>query len=238
MKIHQDEVHVWLLDIASYWPRLANLLTLLTIDEQQRADRFRFQQHRDRFIIARSVLRLLLSQYATVHPGCLRFCYSSTGKPALGTGQTQQDIRFNLSHSHNVAAYALAFGREVGIDVEQVDHHHNCEALAARYFAASEQAELQFLAPDQQVQSFFQLWTCKEAYAKATGQGLSIPLNQFSVTLKAGQANLVETPWHPPDAHRWRLHVLSIQQGYKGAIAVEGQDWQLVQRWVEIQDWM
>jgi 4'-phosphopantetheinyl transferase len=232
MRIHRDEVHVWLLDMASCLPRLADLSLLLSTDERTRANRFRFPQHRDRFTVARSMLRLLLSKYATVPPEALRFAYSPTGKPALSARQTQQDIRFNLSHSHNLAVYALALGREVGIDVEQIDCHHACDALAARYFTASEQADLQTLEPDQRVPAFFQLWTCKEAYVKATGQGLSIPLNQFAVSLKAGQASLAETQWHPPDVHRWRLQVLPVNEGYRGAIAVEGLSWQLVQRWM------
>jgi 4'-phosphopantetheinyl transferase len=178
---------------------------------------------------------MILSRYLDVEARLLRFRYGLRGKPAIAEEFGADWLRFNLSHSQEVALYAVAREREVGIDVEYVRPDATDEQIAERFFSPRELAKLQALPVDIRAAALFAAWTRKEAYLKAKGEGLSLALNQFEVSLAPGEpAALVSTPWDPQEAARWSLQALTPGPGYAAALAVEGHDCQLrCWRWAD-----
>jgi 4'-phosphopantetheinyl transferase len=170
------------------------------------------------------VLRAILGGYLNQGPECLSFCYNSQGKPALDGDA----IRFNVSHSHGVALYAVTRGREVGIDIEHIRFDLAVAEIAERFFSRREVVMLRALPAEVQRQAFFLCWTRKEAYIKARGEGLSLPLDQFDVSLAPGEpAAVLGTQRDPSEASRWSLQELTPAPGYVAALAVEGHGWRL-----------
>jgi len=221
-----DEVHVWqaTLDLPRF--RSEGLLRTLAADEQIRAGRFHFAKDREHFIVARGVLRAVLGGYLNRAPDGLSFCYGAHGKPGLAGGTDVDTIRFSVSHSHGAALYAVARGREVGIDLERVRSDLPVMELAERFFARSETARIRSLPTASQAEAFFRSWTRKEAYIKALGGGLSIPLDRFDVTQAAGEPGpVLAMRGDPSSTSTWLVRELPAASGYVAALAVEGDGW-------------
>jgi 4'-phosphopantetheinyl transferase len=200
----------------------------LTADECQRAERYIFAKDRAHFVVARGLLRVLLGRYLGQEPQHLRFTYGRHGKPALATETGGVALRFNVSHSHGLALYAITRGREVGVDIEHIRPEVAQEQVAERFFSPREVTVLRALPTPLQAPAFFACWTRKEAYIKATGAGLALPLDQFDVSLAPGEpAALLHTAWDPQEATRWALQDLAPAPGYRAAVAVAGHDWHL-----------
>jgi 4'-phosphopantetheinyl transferase len=158
----------------------------------------------------------------------LRFSYSKKEKPSLAPPHDGSGVNFNISHSGGIALLAFARRREVGVDVEQIRRDSDLQAIARRFFSANEQTQLARLTDDERVDAFFRCWTRKEAYIKATGDGLSLPLSQFDVSLAPGDENaLLATRPETSEAARWLLREVPSGPGYAAAICVRGQDWKL-----------
>jgi 4'-phosphopantetheinyl transferase len=205
-----------------------NMATWLSPDEQARAARFAFAPLRQRFTAGRAVLRWLLGAYLGIDPATLTFSYGERGKPALEPGPWPHDLAFNLAHSDDVALFALARGGRVGVDVERIRGDVADAQLAERYFSKREAAELAALSSDQRERAFFQAWTRKEAYLKATGEGLAMPLDQFEVSMDPrAPAALLSINGSASQAARWSLHALHPAPDYAAALVVEGRDWHL-----------
>ena len=161
-------------------------------------------------------------------PQYLRFTYGPRGKPALATDMGAVSLRFNVSHSHGLALYAMTRGRELGVDVERIRPEIVQEQVAERFFSPREVTTLRALPVPLQATAFFACWTRKEAYIKATGEGLALPLDQFDVSLAPGEpAALLRTAWDPQEAPRWTMQDLDPAPGYRAAVAVAGHDWRL-----------
>ena len=192
-------------------------------DEKSRAARFRFARDRNHFIAARGILRELLGGYLHRSPAELEFDYGPSGKPALRTEGPSSPVRFNLSHSHGLAVYAFALGREVGIDLEPIRPDFAADDIAGRYFSTRELNELRALPPELRPEGFFLCWTRKEAYVKARGEGLQIPLDSFSVSLTPGEPEVLESA----DSSRWSLRSFEPAPRYVAAVVGEGQGWRL-----------
>ena len=223
-----DEVHVWRATLRRAPADIAALGRLLSEDERERAARFRFARDRDDFTAARGTLRLILGLYTGRPPSGLRFIYNSFGKPSLEDVAAGGVLRFNLSHAGGVALYAVASGREVGIDLELMREDLECEELAGRFFSRREVAALRALPAEERTRAFFNCWTRKEAYIKARGQGLSLPLDSFDITLSPHEPPaLLATRGDAKDSSRWSLRELTIGPGYAAALAVEGSGWYL-----------
>jgi 4'-phosphopantetheinyl transferase len=223
-----DEVHVWRATLDQTPSQIQSFLRNLAADEQARAERFHFERDREHFIVARGVLRAILGGYLNRAPESLSFCYSSHGKPALAGESDGDTIRFSVSHSHGVALYAVTRGREVGIDLERIRSDVAVAEIAGRFFSRREVAMLRTLPTEVQRQAFFHCWTRKEAYIKARGEGLSLPLDQFDVSLAPGEPDAVPgTQPDPSEASRWSLQELTPGPSYVAALAVEGHGWRL-----------
>lgn len=226
--LSRDEVHVWRASLNRPPACVRELYATLAEDERARAERYCFPKDRDHFIVGRGLLRTILGFYLGREPGRLCFCYNSQGKPALAMESSADALRFNLAHSHGLALYVVARDREVGIDLEQVRADFASEQVADRFFSPRETAALRSLPPELRLEAFFACWTRKEAYIKARGRGLSIPLDQFNVSLTPGEpAALLATRDDAGQAGRWSLRALNPAPGYLGALAVEGHSWRL-----------
>jgi 4'-phosphopantetheinyl transferase len=223
-ELKAGEVHVWraLLDHNSR--ALAKLESSLSPDECVRAGRFVLEANRKHFVMTRGVLRALLGRYLECSPQAIEFRYGLNGKPALGGRHSNTSICFNLSHSGGVALFAFALDRRIGIDLELVRPEPVGEAIAARYFSTQENYELCNLPTDQKTEGFFLCWTRKEAYVKAQGAGLRIPLDSFDVSLSPGQPATLSSS----DKGIWNIQsfvpVSSEAQYYTAALVVEGGD--------------
>ena len=223
----EDEIHVWHANLDQTTSRVLGFETTLAPDERRRADRFHFQTDRDHFIVARGLLRAILSRYLDLKPSQLRFCYSLYGKPALAKESGGDVLRFNLSHSHGIALYALTLHRDLGIDLEQIRTDWPSEQIAARFFTPSEVAQLRALPANVWHEAFFHCWTRKEAYIKARGEGVSLSLDKFEVSLAPGDsAALLSVKGDPQEASRWSMKELTVGPGYAAALVVQGHDWQ------------
>lgn len=216
-------VHVWRASLGLADSHIDAMAELLSVDEQHRAGRFHFERDRRLFIAARGILRLLLGRYLSRPPHGLRFWYGPQGKPALAPECGGDELQFNLSHSHGLALFVLARGRGVGVDLEWIRPDLATEQIAAQFFAPREVLMLREVPVERRVEAFFNCWTRKEAYIKATGEGFSLPLGGFVVSLAPGEpAALLETVADAGEASRWCLRSLAPGPGYVGALAVAG----------------
>ena len=228
MELPRDAVHVWRTATEVSASRLAPLYDLLAPDERVRAGRFRFDQDRRRYTVARGVLRSLLARYLDVEPAAVEFRYGAHGKPSLAEAGGGRDLRFNLSHSHGWALHAFAIGREVGVDVERVRPDTDIMGVARHSFSPAEAEALSSLPPGQRREAFFDCWTRKEAFIKAHGEGIALGLSRFDVTLRPGEpAALLRFEGDPAEVSRWSMCALDAGEGYKAALAVEGEGWDL-----------
>jgi 4'-phosphopantetheinyl transferase len=226
--LSEDEVQLWRVDLESIRSDEARWKEVLSPDEARRASRFHFAIDRQRFVAARALLRMILAGYLATGPKDVTFVYSKREKPSLGPACADRAITFNLSHSGGVALYAFARRRELGIDVEQIRGDFDVEAIARRFFSAHEQEQLAALPSPEKIEAFFRCWTRKEAYIKATGDGLSLSLTQFDVALGEGNTDaLVATRPDSAEAKRWLLREVAAGTGYIAALCVRGQDWKL-----------
>jgi 4'-phosphopantetheinyl transferase len=225
LRLAEDEVHLWL---AKLDDRLAdNVRHALSADEISRSDRFHFAKDRNHFTAARGFLRTLLSAYTGINSAELRFSYSEKGKPSLEETQ-QHGLNFNLAHSHQLAIYALSRGKAIGVDLEYVKEGMAGEKIAERFFSAREIEMLNSLPVELKNEAFFNCWTRKEAYIKARGEGLSMSLDDFDVSLLPGEpAALLGNQKEPTEVTRWTMRTIPVPAGYVAALVVEGHDLRL-----------
>ena len=220
LSLATGEVHVWRVELEQPDHLLEKFRKTLNEHELNRARRFHFEKHRRHFTVGRGVLRQLLGQYLGTKPEEIRISYGAYGKPALSGEHEDSRLRFNMSHSHEVALFAFAKDREIGVDVEHIRSDFASEDVARRFFSRREVETFNALPQHDQVTGFFKCWTRKEAFIKVIGLGLSQPLDKFDVTLEQPAALL----WvSGDDASRWSLHDLEVGGDYAGALAVEGQ---------------
>lgn len=217
------DVHVWRVPLARDESVRQRLARTLSPEERARAARFRFDRHRHRFVVAHGALRSVLSAYVGCAPEALDVDAAEDGKPFLATECAEvgdEDLRFNLSHSADLALVSVSVGLEIGVDVERIQPTRDLEGLARRYFAPEEQDALLRLAPDERVAGFFRVWTLKEAYLKAVGTGLGRALDSFAVSARDdGPPRLLRSD--AGDSDRWRFQCLEVGAGFAGAVAIE-----------------
>ncbi len=210
----KKEVHIWRATLDRSLAEVEELAPILSADERRRAERFHFEHDRQRFIVARGLLRTILSNYLGMPASRLQFDYGHYGKPAI----KDTSVRFNLSHSKSLALYAITRDREVGIDVEFIRPMNDAVQIAHRYFSACENAMFQALCATEKPAGFFYYWTRKEAYLKAVGDGLAASNDDFdeTVTTKGDRPN------------RWFLRSFSPAASYQATVAIEGNGWDMV----------
>jgi 4'-phosphopantetheinyl transferase len=211
-------VQVWLHRLNASSAEVSASYQLLSRDEQERAGRFRIERARNDFVLTRGMLRILLAGYLGKTPHELHFQYGNRGKPVLeGDG----DLCFNISHTDGLALMAFAKRRAIGVDVETLGRKTEAMRLAHRFFSERESQALSGLCGDELQAAFFRCWTRKEAYIKAKGDGLSLPLHQFDVSITAHDRDaLLATRPDPAEAGQWTVCDVAVGQGYAAAVAV------------------
>jgi 4'-phosphopantetheinyl transferase len=212
--LEKQVVHVWQVSLSDFFLKENELASLLTSDEVDRANRFRFPEHKKRFVIARAMLRSILSRYTHISPADIRFSYGPKGKPYLSNNSF--NVQFNLSHSENMAIYAFTQEAEIGVDIQKIDEK-NHEAIAKRFFSAEENRALNELPQLERARAFCRLWACKEALIKAAGEGLYVPLEDFTVSLK--EQNQLITLTHGQQPIEYYLEIFSSHSDYQSAFA-------------------
>jgi 4'-phosphopantetheinyl transferase len=216
-----SDVHVWAGHLTLQLEPLNRLAAILSEEEQLRATRFHFELHRNRFTAARGILRLLLSTYLDCAPDELQFEYGANGKPALIGRFAGSSLFFNLAHSENLALIAVTRLGQIGVDVEQIRPVVDADELVARFFSPRENTQFQQLSADEKKIAFFNLWTRKEAWLKATGEGIAHSLNRVEVTFMPGEpARLLALPNCSEPGERWHIRELSPAPGFVGALAL------------------
>lgn len=217
-----EDVQVWLGAVPGDAAEMSAYARLLDGPERLRAERFMGMEARNEFVFGRALLRLLLGRSLKVDPIEVAIGHGARGKPRLIRGSAEGDIRFNLAHSNSLVAIALAKGREVGIDVEWTGRTVDWPLIAERVFSASELGGLVALPPEQQGLAFFAGWTRKEAYLKATGEGLTDEISDIEFTFAPGKpVELLRLPGADVEAVSWEIHEIPVPEGFVGALAVE-----------------
>ena len=223
--VTSTEIDIWRIGLTRDPPSLSLLRATLSPDETERADRFVFPGDRDRFLGARGALREILGRYLRREPAQVAFGTTDYGKPFLGAASIADShgLRFNLSHSGDLALCAVTRGREIGVDIERLREDFEVFEVADRFFSRPEVDALRALPEASLREGFFTCWTRKEAYIKARGEGLSMPLDRFVVSVAPGsEARLLSSQEDTGGSEEWTLRALDPGEGYVAALAVEG----------------
>jgi 4'-phosphopantetheinyl transferase len=232
-----DEVHVWQVDQIAWERETGSLYELLDSEERERTARFKFPEPRNQFVISRALLRRCLGRYLRVESREVRFRMTANGKPELvgDAAHLDDNLHFNLSHTHGTTVIALVRDRQVGIDVERIRENTNALELAERFFSPPEVRWLRSQPASEHISSFFSCWTAKEAYIKAHGQGLSMSLSSFGVlpaVAAAGSRLQLSVYDDPQESQRWSIWQLNLGPALRAALAVEGESCRVrVGRW-------
>ena len=214
--------HVWLRRLDASLDEFKACYELLSSDERNRAQRFKIERPRVEFVLTRATLRSLLGHYLGIDADKVRFRNENRGKPLL---DDRSDLCFNVSHTDGLALMAFVKSRSIGVDVEKVKPETEVAKLAERFFSARERRDLKELRGDELRAAFFRVWTRKEAYIKATGEGLSLPLDQFDVSIGAGERDTLRaTRPDAAEAERWTVGDVAIPAGYAAAVAIAVHD--------------
>jgi 4'-phosphopantetheinyl transferase len=221
-----DEILLVFTPVTTSPELLLSLRDLLSLDEQERASRFHFDEHRNRFIVGRALLRMILGTCIGAEPASLEFEYGPQGKPSLAG---EERVSFNYSGSNDSAMYAVGVGSDLGVDLEHIRPLDDMTQIAERFFSAAEHRELLALPECDRAKAFFDCWTRKEAFVKAVGEGLSHPLDRFQVTLRPGQAaEFVSIDGQAGNETEWALHDVAPPSGdYAAALAVRNKSTRL-----------
>ncbi len=228
LMLSRDVVHVVRLNLDVSPSPIAARRGVLSDDELARADRFKFEEPRRRFVACRAALRQLLGGFLSREATEIEFAYGLHGKPQLAANDPDLPLEFSVSHSADLALIAVCCGRRVGVDLERHDAKVRIHKLATRFFSPRESAELANLPEHDQLAGFYRGWTSKEAFLKATGFGLSFPLSQFVVTMNPNEpARLLEVAEQlnrsdlGNEAARWTMHSLHVADQFSAALLVE-----------------
>ncbi len=212
-----DDAHVWSVALDDPRCEIDARFARLSPEEQARAGRFKFARDRRRYVIAHAALRDVLARYALESPADLRFVASPLGKPRLAPPFDAGGIEFNLSHSHERALIAVCAGHEIGVDIEYIKTDFDLFEVAQRFFTEREIAALYALPGALRSAAFHKCWTCKEAFLKAKGTGLSGQLDAVEIAFDQDRLRVTA------NVTGWRLRELIELQGYESALVTR--DW-------------
>jgi 4'-phosphopantetheinyl transferase len=228
LAILSDEVHVWRasLNQPTWW--VQKLGRMLSPEELRQAERLRSDKERQGFMVARGLLRAILSRYLDVEPTQLRFAGDAYAQPTLISPSPRERLSLSLSHAHELALIALTPGRRIGVGLGYLHPVPEMERIAEGLLSPQEKKIWQALPPSEKLRAFFKCWTCKQAYLKARGAGAGLAPGRLAVALvPAEDAQLLSLDGDPSEAARWSLRELAPAPDYVAALAVEGKGWQL-----------
>jgi 4'-phosphopantetheinyl transferase len=218
--VGSDIVQVWKVNLEVHdWPQQ---LAMLSTEERDRAGRFVFEQDRRRFVVARAALRQLVGLHVNVPPRNICLSVQPHGKPRLVASEHTDMLRFNVSHSENLALIAISCKREVGVDVERIRPLVGFEDIAMHYFAPAERRTLRRAAPDDRLALFYRYWTLKEAYLKADGVGMHVRLDTVDVSATSADPIVLPALDSGVPTTGWSARTLDLEPGYAAALVAEG----------------
>lgn len=222
LALQRNQIHLWIcntLDICDS-ARLSQYRQLLNDEECSRVDRFYFDKDKHDYLVSHAMVRLVLSEYAAVAPQHWQFEHNAYGKPTVSSVHPLNfDLRFNLSHTHGKAVLAVTSTSAIGVDIESKERNSHCLNLANHFFSQSEAQSLNKLDKQTQQERFFDYWTLKEAFIKAVGKGLSIPLDSFSFEiLPSGNIQLFMADTTESKPENWYFCSLDYQEEYTIAL--------------------
>jgi 4'-phosphopantetheinyl transferase len=231
LQIDTREVHIWHGNLQVSPIRFQEMEALLSDEERKRAERFHFDIHRVRFTVARATLRQILAKYLSVAPSEIQFGYGINGKPSLAS-PNPLSIEFNLSHSEDAVVIAVCRDAAVGIDVENIKPNREILWIAKRFFSKHEYTVLQSLEKSERLKGFYNCWTRKEAFVKAVGSGLYMPLDSFAVTLKPDEsARILWMKGETDVTEKWSLFSWQPTVEFTAALAVKKPN--MLVRWMQ-----
>ena len=217
-RLGQAELHIW----HARWEQVAgtphDMVSVLSAEERDRANKFRFKKDRDRYVTSRGILRRVLGDYLAISPVKLQFHYGPHGKPYLTENSLPHPIHFNVSHSSDLVLFAFSRDQEIGIDLEHIRKDFDFENIARRFLLPGEFTELTSTPADARLSEFFRLWTRMESYAKA--RGIGIPLLDDLRTLPPGQDLTPPIANNPrEEMSNWKITDFTPESGYVGSVA-------------------
>lgn len=216
------EVHIWRVFVNQKVSELPTLFETLSLDERKKADRFHFEKDRRQFIVARGTLRKILGAYLDISPSEISFSYNHFGKPMLNNVKDKHLLCFNVSHSNGILLVAVTNGQEVGIDIEFINEESATLKVAGKFCSPNEFSVLSSKTADLKVAAFYSLWTRKEAFVKAIGEGLSDSLKQIKLPIISEER---ETYLNETFSHRigkWSVVNLPSDAEYVASLVVKG----------------
>lgn len=223
VSLETDQVHVWRVHLNLSKQALPRNVQVLSLDEVKKAEKFYLEADRIRYSTTRVVVREILSSYLGVRPEEIIFAYNQYGKPYLVSAGPERNLNFNISHAGDMSLLAVTLDRRIGVDIELVRDEASIETIAKRFFLPSEVSQLLSLPESLRQEAFFTCWTRKEAFIKAQGQGLSIPLDQFEVTFIPNEIpRLIIADSFLRESQVWSIIHLEPGPDYVGALVVEG----------------
>jgi 4'-phosphopantetheinyl transferase len=223
-----SDLHVWCASLNASQQDLSHYLSLLSLDEKARAEQFYFEKDRDRFITGRGLLRSLLGDYLGLEPSKIQFKYGIHGKPALLSHINGKSLEFNLSHSKDRILFIFNWNKPIGIDIEYIQPLKDMDDFALQFFTPNEFKFIHSLSKEQKQESFFKIWTGKEAFLKANGSGLATPINHIEVCLTTERSiSLTSIDGDHEQAARWRLELFTPFSGFQASLAIETHDGQI-----------
>lgn len=220
-----NEVHLWFVafsDVAA--EPLAHYGALLDAEEIERRGRFHFERDQRAYAVSHALLRTTLSHYAPVAAADWRFVAGPHGRPEIASPVEFTDLRFNLSHTRGAALVGVVRRHDVGVDLESIERANDGDALAERYFSPQEVGDLRALSDERRREAFFEYWTLKEAYVKARGLGLYLPLDRFSFSFDDRAIRIACEPELGDEPHRWRFVKWRPGPTFQAAAAVHVAD--------------
>ena len=230
--LSNDDVHIWIAPLNLATSEFDILKCLLSFDELEKAARFRSAKDQNHFIVARGLLRIILGNYINMSPEQLCFCHSSYGKPALVEHCGQNEIQFNMSHSHDFALYGIALNTRVGVDLERVCPFPEIEQLAIRFLASNEMTVFKDLPLGEKTMLFFRHWTHNESYIKAKGQNLCSVFDDVAFnTYPRTSSEFINTNEDSVENLDWSFYQFLPTPDYVAALAVEGGNDRYVSFW-------
>jgi 4'-phosphopantetheinyl transferase len=214
--LEKDTIQIYCVNLDSQLSQINLLENNLSEEEKIRANKFKFERLQNRFIVCRSILRILLGKYLNIKPSEIVFHYGKKGKPSLAKSCNHLGIEFNLSHSENFALYGFTLNRKIGVDLEYRREINELEKLVKRFFHSREYELLSKLENKQKQNLFFKIWTAKEAYLKALGTGISEGLDKIEIDNSQFKIdnNLL---------NNWQLYHLETNTNYVASVALENQ---------------
>ena len=220
LELSENLVHLWLADLRDWRPEIDSFLGLLSEDEVLRLERYKVNEKQDQFLLSRGLLRQLLAGYLQQKPARIQFTTNQAGKPFL----VGRPFQFNLSHTGNLACFAITLKDPIGVDIQEVYPISSRDTLIKKYFSEKEQKYLDSLSPASRQEGFFLIWTAKEAYLKAMGKGFTTSPRGISLLPNSDKGLNLTWPGMPAAGEfpTWFIKNLTLPEGYQGALAVCG----------------